>query len=367
MIRKYIIPLVAVAGVLFAIWTALQSARPVAPAKPIAEPARSPYSTKISGSGIVEASTRNIAIGAHVSGIVTQVFVKVGSKVKAGDPLFTLDDRKQLADLALQETFLAESQSRLKRLQEAPRQEELPRAYATVKEAEANLEDLRFQLKIVEGIADKRAISVEELNRRKYAAQAAEARLARARADLKLLEAGSWREDIEVAKAEVARTEAGVKAARVEIERLTVRAPMAGEILQINIRPGEFAQSGAPAQPLLLLGNLDKMHVRVDIDENDAWRFKPEAPAMAFIRGQPKFKTDLTFEYVESYVIPKRSLTGDSTERVDTRVMQVIYSFKRGQLPIYPGQQMDVFIEDLTQRPAQPPASTSPPAEGKKP
>ena len=80
----------------------------------------------------------------------------------------------------------------------------------------------------------------------------------------------------------------------------------------------------------MLVGNLDKMHVRVDIDENDAWRFKPEAPAMAFIRGQPKFKTDLTFEYVESYVIPEGSLTGDSTERVDTRVMQVIYSFKRG-------------------------------------
>ena len=362
MIRKYIIPLVAVAGVLFAIWTALQSAKPIAPAKPIAEPARSPYSTKISGSGIVEASTRNIAIGSHVSGIVTRVFVPVGGKVKPGDPLFMIDDRKQQADLALQETFLAESRSRLKRLQEAPRQEELPRAYATVKEAEANLEDLRFQLKTVEAIADKRAISAEELNRRRYAVQAAEARLARARADQKLLEAGSWREDIEVAKAEVARMEAGVKSARVEIERLTVRAPLAAEILQINIRPGEFAQSGAPGLPLLLLGNLDKMHVRVDIDENDAWRFKPEAPAMAFIRGQPKFKTDLTFEYVESYIIPKRSLTGDSTERVDTRVMQVIYSFKHGALPIYPGQQMDVFIEDLAPHPSPP----APPASSEK-
>ena len=234
-----------------------------------------------------------------------------------------------------------------------------------VKEAEANLEDLRFQLKIMESIADKRAISVEELNQRRYAVQAAEARLARARADLKLLEAGSWKPDIEVATADVARADAEVQAARVEIDRLTVRAPVAGEILQVNIRPGEFAQSGAPAQPLLLLGNLDKLHVRVDIDENDAWRFKPDAPAMAFIRGQPKFKTELTFEYVESYVVPKRSLTGDSTERVDTRVMQVIYSFKRGALPIYPGQLMDVFIEDPA--PAQPPPPANPPAEGKKP
>ena len=94
--------------------------------------------------------------------------------------------------------------------------------------------------------------------------------------------------------------------------------------------------------------------LRVDIDENDAWRFRPEARAVASIRGNPQLKTDLTFEYVEAYVVPKRSLTGESTERVDTRVMQVIYSFKRGKLPIYPGQLMDVFIDDLTPRPDQP-------------
>jgi multidrug resistance efflux pump len=367
MIRKYFIPAVAVAGVLFAIWTVMQSSKSVPPSKPIANPALSPYSTRISGSGIVEASTRNIAVGTHVSGIVTRVFVSVGSKVKAGDPLFILDDRKQQAERSVREASLMESKARLKRLQEAPRQEEFPPALETVKEAEANLEDLRLQLKTVESIADKRAISLEDLNRRRYAVQAAEARLARARADLQLLKAGSWANDIEVVKADVARAEAEVQLARIEIERLIVRAPVAGEILQINIRAGEFAQSGALAQPLILLGNLDMLHVRVDIDENDAWRFRPDAPATAFIRGQPNFKTDLKFAYVESYVIPKRSLTGDSNERVDTRVMQVIYGFKRGQLPIYPGQQMDVFIEDRTARPDESPQTPKPPLKENKP
>jgi multidrug resistance efflux pump len=363
-VRKYIIPLVAVAGVLFAFWTVLQSAKPISPAKPISEPARSPYSTKISGSGIVEASTRNIAIGSPIAGIVTRVFVSVGSKVKAGDPLFILDDRKQQADLSVRQAALAEVRTRLKRLEEAPRKEELPPAFERVKEAEAILEDLRFQLRIMEGIADKRAVSVEELNRRRYSVQAAEARLARARADLRLLQAGSWKEDLKVARADVAKAEAEVNAARVEIDRLMLRAPVAGEILQVNIRPGEFAQSGVAAHPLLLLGNLDKLHVRVDIDENDAWRFNPKAKATAFVRGQPKFQTALTFEYVEPYVIPKRSLTGDSTERVDTRVIQVIYSFERGILPVYPGQQMDVFIEDLTASSAPSPAPASSAKEG---
>jgi hypothetical protein len=52
----------------------------------------------------------------------------------------------------------------------------------------------------------------------------------------------------------------------------------------------------------------------------------------------------------------RRSLTGESTERVDTRVLQVLYSFQPGDRPIYVGQQMDVFIK------APPLAATLPPA-----
>jgi RND family efflux transporter MFP subunit len=252
------------------------------------------FANRISGTGIVEASSRNISIGAHLPGIVARVHVKVGERVKAGSPLFSIDDRARLADLAVRET--------------------------RVREAEANLQDLRAQLQIAEKVKDPRAISTDDLNKRRFAAQAAEARLANAAAE--------------------------VKAARVDIDLLTVRAPIDGDVLQVNIRPGEYAPSGVTAQPLILLGSLERLHVRVDIDENDAWRFRPQAPAVAFVRGNPALKTDLRFEYVEKYVIPKRSLTGESTERVDTRVMQVVYSFSRSDLPVFPGQLMDVYIED---------------------
>jgi multidrug efflux pump subunit AcrA (membrane-fusion protein) len=354
MIRKYLLPVLAIAGLAFAIWMVKQAAKPVIPAKPVAEPARSPFANKISGAGIVEASTRNISIGSDVPGIVARVFVSVGKRVKAGEPLFVLDDRKQQADFVVKEAALAEARARLVRLKQAPRAEDLPPAQAKVKEAEAILEDARHQLQITEKLKDARAIAIDDAIKRQYAVDAAEARLTQAKADLKLLEAGSWKPDIDVATANVAAAEAEVEGARVEIGRLTVRAPVEGDILQVNVRPGEFAPSGGIAEPLILLGNLDKLHVRVDIDENDAWRFQPEAPAVGSIRGNPRLKTDLAFEYVEAYVVPKRSLTGDSTERVDTRVMQVVYSFKRGMLPVYPGQLMDVYVDDRTPRPSQP-------------
>jgi HlyD family secretion protein len=240
-------------------------------------------------------------------------------------------------------------------LKQAPRAEELPSVLAKVKEAEAILEDARHQLQIGERLENVRAIAIDDVNKRRYAVDAAEARLNQAKADFKLLEVGSWKADIDVAAANVASAEADAKAARVEIARLTVRASVVGEVLQVNIRPGEFAPSGTTSDALILLGNLDRLHVRVNLDENDAWRYQPETPAIAYVRGNPQLKTDLKFEYVEAYIVPKRSLTGDSTERVDTRVMQVLYSFERGKLPVYPGQIMDVYIDDQTRRP---PAST---------
>lgn len=55
--------------------------------------------------------------------------------------------------------------------------------------------------------------------------------------------------------------------------------------------------------------------------------------------------TPLEFVRFEPFVVPKRSLTGDSTERVDTRVLQVIYRVERDDIPLFVGQQLDVFIE----------------------
>jgi HlyD family secretion protein len=345
MIRKYVLPLLAVTGVAFALWTVVTSSQPIPAAPPVAQPSQAPFASFVAGVGIIEASTENIAVGTPVSGVVTDIFITVGQAVTAGDPLFKLDDRNLQADLAVRQTSLQQAKERLVRLRSMPRPEEVPEAVARVKESEASLADAKNQLALAESVRDKRAISEDQILRRRYAVQMAEARLAQARAQLALLKAGSWKPDIEVAKAEVAAAEAQVKATETDIERLTIRALVPGQVLQVNIRLGEFAQAGVLQTPLMLLGNVDRLHVRVDIDENDAWRVRSGAPAVAFVRGNREMKTPLQYVRTEPYIVPKRSLTGESTERVDTRVLQLLYSFDRDDLPVYVGQQMDVFIE----------------------
>lgn len=345
MIRKYVLPMVAVAGLVFAIYVVAQGAKPVPAAPPVAQPAIAPYQSYVAGAGIIEASTENIAVGTVTPGVVTDVYVKPNATVKAGDPLFKVDDRSLQAELQVRQAALVQAQAHLHKLEQTPRPEDIPPAEAKVAEARAALSDLRNQLSLYENVQDKAAISQDELARRRYAVEMAEARLRQAIAQLELLKAGTWKPDLEIARAEVDAAQAQISLVRTEIERLTTRAPVNGTILQVKIRLGEYAPAGVLQAPLILMGNLDRLHVRVDVDENDAWRVRQDAPAVAYVRGNRDLQTRLDFVRIEPYVVPKRSLTGESIERVDTRVLQIIYSFDRGALPVYVGQLMDVFIE----------------------
>ena len=345
MVIKYLLPLLSALGLVFAIHTAANSSQQTPVAKPVAEPARAPYATTIAGAGIVEARSRNIAIGAQVGGVVTTVSVEVGSAVRRGDTLFAVDDRKERAALAVAEAEVAAVRAEMQRLEALPRPESLPPSRAAVEVAQALLADAQTQLALAESVQDKRAIAQQELDRRKSAVLTARARVIEAEAARDTQALGAWEPDMALVRAKLTAAEAQVTAARTDLERMVVRAPIDGVVLQLEVRPGEYAPSGVVARPLILLGDLSKLHVRVDIDESDAWRFKDGSAARAYVRGNRELSVDLSFVRSEPYVLPKRSLTGESTERVDTRVLQVLYAFDPAVLPVRTGMQMDVFID----------------------
>lgn len=309
MIRKYFLPLLALLGVVVIIIAIILDNRPKPPADPPVVWPQVPFAAYVAGAGIVEAGSGNIALGTSVEGIVSEVYVKWGDQVGVGDRLFKIDDRALLA--------------------------QRPTAIAAVATADAKRLQAIGQLHFAESVPDQRAVSREEIGNRRAA--------------------------VAIAQAAWLSAKAGVEQQRLAIERLTVRARSAGKILQINIHPGEFAQSGPQAKPLLLFGNDHQRAVRVDVDEFDASRIVPGAAAVAFVRGAPRQPVRLQFDRIEPYVVPKGALTGSPTERVDSRVLQVIYHFDAGALPVYIGQQMDVYIQTAV----DPALATSPPAATK--
>jgi multidrug resistance efflux pump len=346
-VTRFLLPVLATSMLVLAVYHVVQAAQVLPRPAPPAEPPRTAFTHTVGGAGIVEAWTENISIGTPLPGVVLEVYVpveKVGQTVKKGDPLFLVDNRQLLATLKSNKANLRAARAQLGKLNAQPRPEEVPPSEARVKVAEANVDVQRDLAERARRLRPTGAMAVEDVNQRVLALAVAQRQLAQARADDALLKAGAWKFDKDIARAQVALAEAQVLQTRTDLDRVLVRAPRDGVVLQVNVREGEYVGT-PPGQALMLLGAVnDKVHVRVDIDEHDIPRFTRGARAVASPRGNAHITYPLRYERVETYVIPKKSLTGDNTERVDTRVLQVIYSM-RTDGRVYVGQQMDVFID----------------------
>jgi HlyD family secretion protein len=375
MLIRYLLPLLALASFSFAILQMAKAQKQSPPVVPPVEPTKSPYNSTLVGAGLVEPETENIAIGTPMPGIVDRVLVSPGQKVRSGDLLFKLDDRQLKAELAARKANLGSAQATLLKLKKMPREEEVPPYKAKVLEAQANLDDAQQMFDRLKRLSTG-AASEEDLKKREMLVAVAKAQYTRASADLDLIQKGAWEYDVVVAQAAIEIASAQVGQVETDLDRIQIRAPRMKwtgsdknpmpvkddtefEVLQVNIRPGEYVGS-TPGTPLVVLGYVGQLHVRVDIDENEIARFKPGLDGTAKPRGNPKQEFKLKFVRVEPYVIPKKSLTGGNTERVDTRVLQVLYSIDIRNQVLYVGQQMDVFLNVADKKEEKTPTEPTP-------
>ena len=309
MIGRFFIPVLAAGLLVFAVIHVVRAQQTPPKPPPPLEPARTPFGKTVAGAGIVEpaneaSGTSAVSVGSQQAGVVVKVPVRIGQEVKAGDVLVEIDPRIYKAQVAQRAASVGAARAALSQAQ-----------------AQKHLADDVFQ----RDLAAPTATTDQQITQDRDNAEVAAAAIKSAEAN------------IELAKANLDEAQAN-------LDLCTVRAPSAGTILQVNIRPGEYV-SVFGGSALVLMGDLHPLHVRVDVDEHDAPRFLKGAAARASLRGAPETSYPLHFVRVEPYVTPKKSLTGDNTERVDTRVLQVIYELDAKDAPIYVGQQMDVFID----------------------
>ena len=303
----WLLILTAVVGAAASVRLVLTSRKTIPAAVPLSEPPRAPFPKSIGGRGLVESVNENVRIAAAVPALVAKVNVKVGDTVKAGDVLVEQDARDAAALVASQEAELAALQTQLD-------------------EAGVSLADKRDQWARTEKLIATGVVSEDEKQRKFFAAQTSEAQFASV-------------------KARIVSAEAQLRRAKVQLDLLTIRAPREGRILQVNTRAGEYA-APTSVEPILILGQTDELQLRADIDEDNASRVRTGMAAKAYIKGRRDMEIPLRFVRIEPYIVPKKSLTGESSERVDTRVLQIIYRFDRPAIAgIYVGQQMDVFLD----------------------
>ena len=350
---RWITILLAVAGFgvgMFAIATQEQPREGQPLARP---PAINPFASGVAALGIIEPAGRNLQVVAPEAGLVVKVLVNVGDRVSAGDALFALDTRSLEAELVRAEASVLAAQAEVDRWHALPRKEDLPPLEASVAAAQAVLNDRVDQARVTEDAVRRQASTERDMSIAKFARDNAAAELDRAKAALARAMAGGWKPDLEIAEAALAQSQAQVKSLKLLMDRLTVRAPQAGMVLRRNIEPGEFANTlQGQGEAAMILGDLSNLHVRAQIDEEDIaliadaqGKALTNLKAVARTRGAQPSMLNLEVVRIEPYARPKNDLTGANTERVDTRVIDVVFRvMSERTTPVFPGQAVDVFV-----------------------
>ncbi len=303
-----VLPLIALFSLGWAVTSVISKLPQETVTDPPAPPPRSNYTDTVAAVGLIEPASELIMPGSHRSGVVEKVHVQTDQQVKKGDTLITLDTRQLRAELAVAKAQVNEAEAAL--------------AVSRAEEAQA-----RRNVEFARSLTDARAMSDEERTQR-------ELTLGTAQAKVKSNEATILR----------ARTQ--IEVIETELARSVITAPRDATVLQMKVREGEYISTGTASTPWLVLGDMSVLHVRADVDEYEAWKVRSGSQATAQVRGNPSLAAQLEFVRFEPLVIPKKSLTGDATERVDTRVLQVIYRLQKPvPAALFAGQQMDVFID----------------------
>ena len=326
---------------------------------PVFTPVSSPYETAIYANGIIESEQQggaNINIYPEVSGPITQVLVREGQRVSAGAALLTIDDSVQRASTEQLRLQSDAALDLLRELKAQPRKETLAIAKAQVDQAESNLKAVRDQYdkrRTSYGL-DQKSISKDVLDTAEDAVSQATTGLDVARKQYELTKAGAWSYDIINQEKQYEALKQAYQAANALLQKYAIKAQVDGVVLAVNATAGSYVSSlGAydsytqGANPLVVMGApQDYLAVRCYVDEILVSRL----PAPEHIRAQLSLrgtdvKVPLEFVRVQPYVSPKIELSNQRQEKVDLRVLPVIFRFQKKRVSaVYPGQLVDVFI-----------------------
>ncbi len=292
--------------------------------------------------GRVEPMSGEIRIVAPVMGVIGEVLVKANDKVFAGEALVRLDDGELQARVAS-----AEAQVALRR--RARNDESAPTRSAARRRAEDAAANAERALIEARATLDKTAIDRRasrgpdaDLEAARTALTRAQDRLKQTRADLHKLETDTNTPLPTQIEGQLNIARAEWLAAAAALERMTVRAPIGGTILQINGKVGELAAPSA-TQPLVLLGDVSALRVRAELDERDYGEIKVGQSAVvraAAFRGR---ELAGTVSFIAPLVEAARSAARGSRNMTDVDVVEVLVDLAEPG-PLAVGMKVDVYF-----------------------
>ena len=292
---------VVLAGTGYGVISALAQKSPAPSTSPIPLAAAVP-AARIVGPGRVEPDSGEIDLAAEMNGVVARVLVREGDPVKVGQVLVELAQGDLQARLDEAEaTFNIKSLAHEK-LKNGPRPEERKQIAATLQEQETTL-----------NLMKKRVERQTSLYRNGY---------------------------LTPDTMDEAKTALGT--ARKLLEKTRIRATVNGTVLRLYKAPGEAA-SLQQTSPLVQIGDLSKMVVRVQIDEADIAQLKLGQRVQVTAPAYPGRSFGGQVTQISPRLGTKTILTGAPTEKHDSRVLDTIVTLDPDvTLPV--GLRVDAYI-----------------------
>jgi HlyD family secretion protein len=358
-LRNQILIAIAALGILAGVASAFLAGQQKKPQPPVFNPAQNPYAKGIYSNGIIESyqsTGENINLYPEVAGVVTQIMVAEGQTVMQGQPLLKMDDSIQRATVEQQRSQAEAALALLEELKAQPRREVLDVSLAQLGYAAASLQTAETQLQKQQASydLDPRSVSKDTLDNAINAVNAARANLEVASRNYQLTKAGAWSYDIRNQERQYAALSNTYQAGLALLQKYTIYAPADGVILSIGAAIGSYVSPQgiygtytSGMNPVLVMGKPEnELAVRCYVDEILVHRLPDPSKmhAQMFIRGT-KIRIPLEYVRVQPYVSPKIQLSNQRTERVDVRVLPVLFRFQKPKgIQLYPGQLVDVYI-----------------------
>ena len=298
----------------------------------------------VAAPGRVEPRSEEIRVGVDITGKVRALLVGEGERVETSAVLVVLENAEYVARLATARAVVAEKQAALQRVVAGAREQERLEAVAATDEARTIVDNKKADWTRRKGLFEGGVISREESERSEHDFLAADARYRAAVQRQALLFDAARPEDVSRARADLDMALGAVAEAESALAKTVIRSPIAGVVLRTHVRAGETV-APSPDLPLVTVADVSSLRVRAEVDEADIGLVY--LGQRAWITA-PAYGDRRVFGSVVSVapILGRKKLTRDEpTERIDTKVLEVLVELQPGQqLPI--GLRVDTFFEN---------------------
>ncbi|HHY46084.1 MAG TPA: efflux RND transporter periplasmic adaptor subunit [Firmicutes bacterium] len=237
----------------------------------------------VSALGNLEPYVR-VEVKCEAAGKIERVFVEEGDPVKKGQPIARIDPGDLPVKLKQAEAGYLSARAKLNKLLAGPDASDLAQAEASYEQARISLEDAKKQLSRDEALFRTGAISEQQLQESRSRVKLNEQQFLAAKEKLESLRRGPDKEDIEVARAELAQAEANLDSIRSQVNSLTATAPIDGTVTDIKVQVGDVVKEETS---LAVIADLTKMKAVIPVNEIDIPKIAPGQQVLITLDALP--------------------------------------------------------------------------------